>query len=333
MKAMMVNIPGAIEEHPLALTDTARPEPAANEILVRVKTCGVCRTDLHVSEGDLPMHRANVIPGHEVVGVVEALGAGCTRYRIGERVGIAWLRETCGVCIYCKRGRENLCPNAKFTGYDHDGGYGEFATVREDFAYRIPDPLGDEEAAPLLCAGIIGYRAIKRAAIERGMTVGLYGFGGSAHLSMQVLKHWGCKVFVMTRGGTHRALAESMGADWVGSAEERPPKKLDAAILFAPAGNLVPSCMEALDRGGVLAIAGIYLTDVPSLNYAKHLFEEREIRSVTANTRADGEEFMQIAGEIPIRTHTQFFGLEQATEALIELKHDRIRGAAVLRVG
>ena len=333
MKAMMVNIPGAIEEHPLALAEVARPNPAANEILVRVKTCGVCRTDLHVSEGDLPTHREHVIPGHEVVGIVEALGTGCQRYRVGERVGIAWLRETCGICIYCKRGRENLCPNAKFTGYDHDGGYGEFATVREDFAYRIPDALGDEEAAPLLCAGIIGYRAIKRAAVEHGMTVGLYGFGGSAHLAMQVLKYWGCKVYVMTRGGTHRALAESIGADWVGRAEERPPKKLDAAILFAPAGNIVPSCMEALDRGGVLAIAGIYLTDVPSLNYAKHLFDEREIRSVTANTRADGEEFMQIAGEIPIRTHTQFFGLAQATEALIELKHDRIRGAAVLRVG
>jgi propanol-preferring alcohol dehydrogenase len=332
MKAMTVNIPGPIEEHPLALVDIARPEPAAGEILARVKTCGVCRTDLHVSEGDLPMHREHVIPGHEVVGVVEALGAGCKRFRVGERIGIAWLRETCGVCIYCKRGRENLCPNAKFTGYDHDGGYGECAIVREDFAYRIPDALGDEEAAPLLCAGIIGYRAIKRAAIEHEMTVGLYGFGGSAHLAMQVLKHWKCKVYVMTRGGTHRALAESMGADWVGRAEDRPPKKLDAAILFAPAGDIVPSCMEALDRGGVLAIAGIYLTALPSLEYEKHLFEEREIRSVTANTRLDGEEFLQIAGEIPIRTHTQFFGLEQATEALIELKHDRIRGAAVLRI-
>ena len=333
MKAITVNIPGPIEEHPLAMVDIARPDPSANEILVRVKTCGVCRTDLHVSEGDLPIHRAHVIPGHEVVGIVEALGAGCTRYRIGEHVGIAWLRETCGACIYCRRGRENLCPNAKFTGYDHDGGYAEYATVREDFAYRIPDSLGDEEAAPLLCAGIIGYRAIKRASVEHGMTVGLYGFGGSAHLALQVLKHWGCTVYVMTRGGTHRALAESMDADFIGRTEDRPPKKLDAAILFAPAGNIVPACMEALDRGGVLSIAGIYLTDIPSLNYERHLFEEREIRSVTANTRADGEEFMRIAGEIPIHTHTQFFGLEQGTEALIELKQDRIRGAAVLRIG
>ncbi len=332
MKAMTVNIRGPIEAHPLTPVDIARPVPAAGEILVRVKTCGVCRTDLHVAEGDLPLHREHVVPGHEVIGVIDSVGAGSKRFHVGERVGIAWLRETCGVCIYCKRGRENLCPNAKFTGYDHDGGYAEYATVREDFAYRIPDSLGDEEAAPLLCAGIIGYRSIKRAAIERGMTVGLYGFGGSAHLALQVLKHWGCRVLVMTRGGKHRALAESMGADWVGTAEERPPQLLDAAILFAPAGNLVPACMEALDRGGVLAIAGIYLSAIPQLDYARHLFNEREIRSVTANTRADGEEFLKVAGEIPIRTHTQFFGLEEATEALIELKQDRIEGAAVLRV-
>ena len=332
MKAMMVNIPGPIEDHPLALTDIPTPQPGAREILVRVKTCGVCRTDLHVSEGDLPIHREHVIPGHEVVGMVTALGAQSKRFQIGERVGIAWLRETCGTCVYCQRGRENLCPNAKFTGWDHDGGYAEYATVREDFAYRVPDSLGDEEAAPLLCAGIIGYRAIKRAAVEPGMTVGLYGFGGSAHISLQVLKYWRCRVFVMTRGGRHRELAESMGADWVGTSEARPPSRLDAAILFAPAGNIVPSSMEALDRGGVLAIAGIYLSAIPQLDYEKHLFQEREIRSVTANTRADGEEFLKIAGEIPIHTHTQFFGLEEATEALRELKQDRIKGAGVLRI-
>jgi propanol-preferring alcohol dehydrogenase len=332
MKAMTVNIQGAIEEHPLALADVAVPQPGDGEILVHVRTCGVCRTDLHVAEGDLPAHREHVIPGHEVVGIVERAGAGCTRYHPGDRVGIAWLRETCGRCVYCRRGRENLCPNAKFTGYDHDGGYAEYATVREDFAYPIPSPLGDEEAAPLLCAGIIGFRAIKRAAIERGMTVGLYGFGGSAHITIQVLKYWGCRVYVMTRGGKHRELAESMGAQWVGSAEERPPAALDAAILFAPAGDIVPAAMEALDRGGVLAIAGIYLSPIPQLDYERHLFYEREIRSVTANTRADAEEFLKIAGEIPIRTHTQFFGLEEATEALRELKHDQIKGAAVLRI-
>jgi propanol-preferring alcohol dehydrogenase len=329
---MIVNVRGPIEEHPLALSDLPKPTPGDGEILVRIRTCGVCRTDLHVCEGDLPAHREHVVPGHEIVGEVESIGARCVRYMPGDRVGIAWLRETCGTCVYCRRGRENLCPNAKFTGYDHDGGYAEYAVVREDYAYPIPLALGDEEAAPLLCAGIIGYRAIKRAAIERGMTVGLYGFGGSAHIAMQVLEYWGCRVFVMTRGGAHRELAESMGAQWVGTATERPPSPLDAAILFAPAGDIVPSCMEALDRGGVLAIAGIYLSAIPQLDYQKHLFYEREIRSVTANTRADAEEFLKIAGEIPIRTHTQFFGLEEATDALRDLKHDRIKGAGVLRI-
>jgi propanol-preferring alcohol dehydrogenase len=329
---MIVNIRGAIEDHPLALSDLPLPDPGVREILVRVRTCGVCRTDLHVCEGDLPMHREHVVPGNEIVGEVERAGADCVRFKSGDRVGVAWLRETCGTCVYCRRGRENLCPNAKFTGYDHDGGYAEYSIVREDFAYPIPSTLGDEEAAPLLCAGIIGYRAIKRAAIERGMTVGLYGFGGSAHIALQVLAYWGCRVFVMTRGGAHRELAESMGAQWVGTAQERPPHLLDAAILFAPAGDIVPACMEALDRGGVLAIAGIYLSPIPQLDYEKHLFYEREIRSVTANTRADAEEFLKIAGEIPIRTHTQFFGLEAASDALRELKHDRIKGAGVLRV-
>jgi alcohol dehydrogenase, propanol-preferring len=332
MKAMMVNIPGPVEEHPLALAELPSPQPGAGEILVRVKTCGVCRTDLHVAEGELPPHRARVIPGHEIVGVVERCGPGCARYKAGDRVGIAWLRETCGKCVYCRRGRENLCPEAKFTGYDHDGGYAEFAVAREDFCYPIPEPLGDEEAAPLLCAGIIGYRAIKRAQIEPGMTVGLYGFGGSAHIALQVLKYWGCRVYVMTRGGTHRDLAERMAADWVGKADDRPPHPLDAAILFAPAGILVPPALEALDRGGVLAIAGIYLSPVPQLDYERDLFYEREIRSVTANTRADAEEFLKVASQVPVRTHTVAFGLTEATVALRDLKHDRIRGAAVLRI-
>lgn len=332
MKVMTVNIPGPIEEHPLALADIERPEPAAGEVLVKVKTCGVCRTDLHVAEGDLPPHREHVVPGHEVVGVVERVGSGCRRFQPGDRVGIAWLRETCGTCVFCGRGRENLCPNAKFTGYDHDGGYAEFAVAREDFVYPIPATLGDEEAAPLLCAGIIGFRAIKRAAIEPGMAVGLYGFGGSAHIAIQVLKYWGCRVFVMTRGGAHRELAEAMGATWVGRTEDRPPRLLEAAILFAPAGNIVPTALEALDRGGVLAIAGIYLTPVPQLDYERDLFYEREIRSVTANTRADAEEFLKVAGEVPVRTHTVAFGLTEATVALRDLKHDRIKGAAVLRI-
>jgi alcohol dehydrogenase, propanol-preferring len=332
MKAMMIERPAPIENAPLGAFDLPIPEPGPRELLIRIKTCGVCRTDLHVCEGDLPPHQLRIVPGHEVVGVVEKRGAHCSRHPLGTRVGIAWLRETCGRCIYCQRGRENLCPNARFTGYDHDGGYAEYAVIDENFAYQLPDALGDEEAAPLLCAGIIGYRAIKRAAITPGATVGLYGFGGSAHITLQVLKHWGCRVFVMSRGGLHRDLATDLGAEWIGDADETPPAPLDAAILFAPAGNLVLPAMEALDRGGVLAVAGIYLSPIPELNYEKHLFYEKELRSVTANTRADAEEFLKIAGEIPVRTHTEAFGLTDANAALAMLKHDEIKGAGVLRV-
>src|SRR5271170_2079938 len=239
MKAMVVEKPAPIESDPLHPIDAAVPEPGQGEIRVRVKTCGVCRTDLHVAEGDLPPRHPRIIPGHEVVGVVDKRGVGGGRFQQGDRVGIAWLRETCGICVYCRRGRENLCPNARFTGWDHDGGYAEFATVREDFAYAVPANVPDGEIAPLLCAGIIGYRAIKRAEVRPDSTVGLYGFGGSAHLAIQVLKHWGCRVFVMSRGGVHRDLAHELGAAWIGEAEEQPPALLDAAILFAPAGNLV----------------------------------------------------------------------------------------------
>ncbi len=332
MKAMVVRTPAPIEDAPLSMVEIERPEPGERELLVEIKTCGVCRTDLHVAEGDLPPKRPQIVPGHEIVGVVARCGPGCTRFKPGDRVGIAWLRETCGTCVYCRKGRENLCPDARFTGWDHDGGYAEAAVVREDFAYAIPASLGDEEAAPLLCAGIIGFRAIKRAQVERDATVGLYGFGGSAHITIQVLKHWGCRVFVMTRGGEHRKLAETMGADWVGTADEPPPVPLNSAILFAPAGKLVPPALEALDRGGVLAVAGIYLSPIPVLDYERHLFYERELRSVTANTRADAEEFLKVAGEIPIRTHTVPFELADANQALADLKHDRIRGAGVLHI-
>lgn len=329
---MAVHRPAPIERNPLSPIELAAPEPGAGEIAVRIRACGVCRTDLHVAEGDLPPRRERVIPGHEIVGVVERCGAGCSRFAPGARVGIAWLRETCGRCVHCRRARENLCPNARFTGYDHDGGYAEAAVVREDYAYAIPASLGDDEAAPLLCAGIIGFRALKRAEVKPGSTVGLYGFGGSAHIAIQVARFWGCRVFVMSRGGRHRELAESMGADWVGSASEHPPAPLDAAILFAPAGELVPPALEALERGGILAVAGIYLSPIPQLDYQRHLFQERELRSVTANTRADAEEFLAIAGQIPVRTHTIVLGLEQANSALQMLKHDELEGAAVLQV-
>ncbi len=332
MRAIVLARPAPIESNPLRLVERARPRAGEGEILVRVTACGVCRTDLHVTEGDLAPKHPTIVPGHEVVGIVEALGAGTSRFARGDRVGIAWLRETDGTCAYCRRGRENLCPNARFTGWDRDGGYAEYAVIREAFAYALPVQIDDEHAAPLLCAGIIGFRAIKRAGVVPGATVGLYGFGGSAHLALQVLKHWECRVFVMSRGGVHRELAEELGADWIGEAADRPPARLDAAILFAPAGDLVPPALEALDRGGILAIAGIYLSPIPPLDYERDLFYEREIRSVTANTRADGEEFLRIAGEIPIVTSTVAMRLEEANRALTMLKHDELRGAAVLHV-
>ncbi|MGH7906105.1 MAG: zinc-dependent alcohol dehydrogenase family protein [Candidatus Binataceae bacterium] len=332
MRAMTIEKPGPIESRPLKAADVAPPQPGAGEILVRISRCGVCRTDLHVAEGDLPPHRQPIIPGHEIVGHVERCGSGCARFQVGARVGIAWLRFTCGVCAYCRRGHENLCVNARFTGYDHDGGYAEMAVVREDYAYALPGQLGDEEAAPLLCAGIIGFRSIKRADIKPGSTVGLYGFGGSAHIVIQVLKYWGCRVFVMSRADRHRELAGELGADWIGGSMDQPPAPLDAAILFAPAGEIVPPALSALDRGGVLAIAGIHLSAIPPLDYSRHLFNEREVRSVTANTRADGEEFLKIAGAIPIRTRTTSVPLEEANAALIQLKHDELQGAAVLAI-
>ncbi len=332
MRAIIVESPGPIETNPLRLANKPTPVPAKGEILIRVATCGVCRTDLHVSEGDLAPKHAGIVPGHEIVGVVQRLGSATRRFSVGDRVGVAWLRETCGLCRYCRKGRENLCPNALFTGWDRDGGYAEYALVREDFAYRLPDAIDDEQAAPLLCAGIIGFRAIRRAEIVPGATVGLYGFGGSAHLAMQVLKYWRCRVFVMSRGGVHRELAEELRADWIGDAAEPPPAPLDAAILFAPAGELIPAIMQSLDRGGILAIAGIYLTTTPPLQYERDIFYEKEIRSVTANTRADGEEFLAIAGEIPIKSYTVGMRLDEANRALKMLKHDELRGAAVLHV-
>lgn len=330
MREIVLQTPAPIETHPLRLVEKPKPVAGPGEILVRVTCCGVCRTDLHVTEGDLPPKLPQIVPGHEIVGVVEALGRGSARFNVGERVGAAWLRETDGTCKYCLSGRENLCPNARFTGWDSDGGYAEYTLVREDFAYRLPDNIDDEHAAPLLCAGIIGFRAIERAGITPGATVGLYGFGASAHLAIQVLKHWKCRVFVMSRGGVHRDLALELGADWIGDAADAPPALLDAAILFAPAGGLVPPALRALDRGGVLAIAGIYLSEIPPLDYERDLFNEREIRSVTANTRADGEAFLKIAGEIPIRTFTLGMPLSEANRALTMLKDDELRGAAVL---
>ena len=332
MRAWWVAEPGPVGDGPLRFGDRPDPSPGHGEVLVRVRVCGVCRTDLHVVEGDLPVHRPHVVPGHEVVGEVVALGPGCARFAVGARVGIAWLRHTCGHCRFCRRGAENLCLTPRFTGWDEDGGYAELAVVPEAFAYALPEAFTDEEAAPLLCAGIIGYRSLQRAEVPPGGRLGIYGFGASAHLAAQVALHRGAEVYVMTRGEKGRRLARQLGADVMGAADERPPVPLDAAIIFAPAGELVPPALRALDRGGTLALAGIHLSDIPALRYAEELFQERQVRSVTANTRQDGEQFLRLAARLRLRPTTVPYPLEQADRALADLAGDRVTGAAVLRV-
>jgi propanol-preferring alcohol dehydrogenase len=303
------------------------------ELLVAVHACGVCRTDLHVTEGDLPVHRPGVIPGHEVVGEVAAVGpeAG-DEFAIGDRVGIAWLRHTCGRCKFCVRGQENLCPESRYTGWDADGGYAEFATVPAAFAHHLPTGYSATELAPLLCAGIIGYRSLLRADLPAGGRLGIYGFGGSAHLTAQVALAQGAEVHVMTRGERARELALALGAASAQGATDRPPVALDAAILFAPVGDLVLPALEALDRGGTLAIAGIYLSDIPVLNYERHLFQERQVRSVTSNTRNDAREFLAFARQHHINVTSPEYPLGQADAALADLSEGRIAGAAVLLV-
>jgi len=297
---------------------------------VKVAACGVCRTDLHLAEGDLAPRRHGVVPGHEIVGVVDALGADTSRFALGDRIGIAWLRGTCGRCRWCRSGRENLCPDAAFTGWDADGGYAEYAVVPEAFAYRLPDGLDDIAAAPLLCAGIVGYRALRRAELPPGGRLGIYGFGASAHLVAQVAIAQGATVHVLTRAAEARRLALDLGAASAGPADAAPPEPLDAAVLFAPAGELVPIAMRALDQGGTLAVAGIHLSDIPSISYADELFREKQLRSVTANTRADGEEFLRLAARLRIRPTTTPRPLAEADRALADLAADRITGAAVL---
>ena len=332
MKAWVVRRPGPIDDGPLALVERPAPVPANREIRVRVSTCGVCRTDLHLAEGDLAPHGQDVVPGHEVVGTVDATGPSSTAFAIGERVGIAWLRGTCGACRFCRRGDENLCLDPRFTGWDADGGYAEFAVVDERYAYRLPDAFDDEHAAPLLCAGIIGYRALRRAALPRGGRLGIYGFGGSAHLAAQVAQADGAAVYVMTRSAQARQLALALGVAWVGDTFDAPPEPLDSAIVFAPVGDIVPAALAALDRGGTVAVAGIHLSDIPPLRYADHLFQERQLRSVTANTREDGEAFLAVAARIGIRVETVAYPLADAGVALRDLAHDRFSGAAVLHV-
>ena len=333
MSAWQVRQPGPMTTRPLDRVTVGVPRPGPGELLVAVHACGVCRTDLHVTEGDLPVHRPAVIPGHEVVGEVAEVGPDSgDAFAVGDRVGIAWLRHTCGQCKFCVRGQENLCAESRYTGWDADGGYAEFATVPAAFAHHLPTGYSDTELAPLLCAGIIGYRSLMRADLPAGGRLGIYGFGGSAHLTAQVAIAQGAEVHVMTRGEQARELALSLGAASAQGTTDRPPVPLDSAILFAPVGDLVLPALEALDRGGTLAIAGIYLSDIPALNYERHLFQERQVRSVTSNTRADAREFLAFAGQHRIDVTSPEYPLARADAALSDLSEGRIAGAAVLLV-
>lgn len=327
---MLLEAPAPVAERPLRLVERPTPQPGPGELRIRVEVCGVCRTDLHVIEGELAPQRSALIPGHQVVGRVDALGPGATRFAPGERVGVAWLHRACGHCRFCDRGRENLCLAPVFTGWSVDGGYAEHAVAPEAFVYAIPDDAEASELAPLLCAGIIGYRALLRSGIEAGGHLGIWGFGGSAHIVMQIARHWGCEVSVFSREALHQEHARRMGAGWVGGSFDRPPRELDAAIVFAPAGELVPAALAATGRGGTVAVAGIHLSEIPPLDYQTHLFGERTLCSVTANTREDGRALLRLAREIPIRAQVRRYPLERANQALLDLKEGRIEGAAVL---
>ncbi len=331
MRAQVLAHPAPIGERPLRLAERPLPEPGPGEVRVRVTACGCCRTDLHVVEGDLPLPRLPLVPGHQVVGTVDALGPGCRRLAVGERVGVPWLARTDGTCAACRRGEENLCADAAFTGWTVDGGYADACLADERFALRLPDGLDDTAAAPLLCAGVIGYRALRRAGVQPGERVVLFGFGASAHLAIQVLHHWGCEVVVCTRGERHRELARRMGAAWVGGAAELPGFSCDRAVVFAPAGELVPAALRAVRPGGVVSLAGIHMTPIPSFDYAL-LWGERTLRSVANMTRADAQEFMDLAAVAGVRARSESFPLEAANEALAALAADRVEGAAVLTV-
>jgi propanol-preferring alcohol dehydrogenase len=332
MNAMLLRDLAPVDFSPLERVELPDPEPGPGAVRVRIRCCAVCRTDLHVIEGDLPRARLPLVPGHQVVGHIDRLGSRAARFSIGERVGIAWLRHTCGRCDRCRNGKENLCEAARFTGYHADGGYAEYALVDERFAYSIPGAFADEEAAPLLCAGVIGYRSLKRANPRPGCRLGLYGFGSSAHIVLQIAVHRRYEVYVATRGEGHRELARRLGAVWVGEHPSQLPVRVDSAIVFAPAGDLVPAALEKLEKGGTLSLAGIYMTPVPPLDYERHLFYERDVHSVTCNTREDGRELLAEAAAIPVRPRTTSYPLENANRALSDLKHDRINGTAVLTI-
>jgi alcohol dehydrogenase, propanol-preferring len=334
MKAWNLLKPASVDEHPLVLAERPAPVAREDELLVRVSACGICRTDLHVVEGELPVRLSSVVPGHQIVGRVAAMGSEVEDFAVNDRVGIAWLNRTCGECKYCLTGRENLCEHALFTGWSVNGGYAEYAVVPASFAYRIPDDFEDVQAAPLLCAGIIGYRCLRLTGLIgnewAGARLGIYGFGAAGHICIQLARARGSEVYVCTRDRErHQALAHELGATWVGDTAEDPPVKLDTAIIFAPAGELVPAALKTLAKGGTLVLGGIHMSPIPSFDYSL-IYGERSIRSVANNTRADGREFLLEAARIPVRTHVQTFAFEEVNEALIALKHDAIRGAGVV---
>ena len=331
MRALLLESPQSADNSPLRLADIPLPDPGSGEVRVRIRCCAVCHTDLHIVEGDLPLPKIPIVPGHQIVGAVDALGSGVDKLKAGDRVGIPWLYSTDGTCPYCRRQTENLCDQARFTGYHEHGGYAEYCVVREDFAHPIPAAFSDEHAAPLLCAGVIGYRAYRLSGAQPGQRLGLYGFGASAHLVLQLARHQGCEGYVFTRSRAHREVAEQLGAVWIGAAEDNPPHPLDAAIIFAPAGSLVPQALRVLGKAGTLALAGITMTEIPALDYSL-LYHERVLRSVANSTREDCREFLRVAAEIPIQPRIQLYPLADANRALQDLKHSRLEAAGVLQV-
>lgn len=330
MRAARLHKQAPIETDPLRLEECPEPEPGRGEVRIVVSACGACRTDLHIVEGDLPAHRLPLIPGHQIVGVIDAVGEGVAPERVGERVGVPWMSSSCGGCEYCRSDRENLCPDARFTGYDVDGGYAELAVAPQQAAHTLPGGITDIEAAPLLCAGMIGYRSLRRSEVQEGQRLGLFGFGASAHLAIQVARHWGCEVFVFTRSEHHRELARRLGAAWVGGAEDTPPAKLHAAVTFAPAGWVTREALRMTAPGGTVAINAIHMDRIPELDYDEHLYGERTLRSVTNLTHRDAEEFLELAAAIPVRTTTETFPLEQVNRALTAMKRSKLEAAAVL---
>lgn len=334
MKAALLHKPAPSETKPLQIAEVEKPKALEDEVLIKISACAVCRTDLHVVEGDLDQRLSPIIPGHQVIGVIEISGPAMKGFEKGRRVGVAWLNSTCGKCRFCVRGRENLCEQVEFTGWTRNGGYAEYIAAPADFVYPIPDGFADLQAAPLLCAGIIGYRALRLTGLKdwNGARLGIYGFGAAGHVCIQIARSRGADVYVATRDRKkHQALAKELGAVWVGDPFESPPEKLDAAIIFAPAGEIVPAALAALDKSGTLVLAGIHMSPIPQFDYYL-IYGERVIRTVANNTREDGREFLAEAAALPVRTSVQVFSLEQANDALIALKNDAVRGAAVLRV-